>query len=90
MTLAIEELMLVLVSAGKTGLFGLELLLLPLGSKGSKNKSVTTAQETDLHGHVNKKFGQASFISNCFIFIISFQLYIKDGSYHRNQPQIQG
>lgn len=39
--------------------------------------------------HVNKKFGQASFISNCFIFI-SFQLYIKDGSYHRNQPQIKG
>lgn len=50
MTLAIEELMLVLVSAGKTGPFGIELLFLPLGSKENKNRSVTTAQETDLHG----------------------------------------
>lgn len=42
-TLAIEEFMLVLVNAGKISLFGMELLLLPLGSKESKNRSVTTA-----------------------------------------------
>lgn len=35
--------MLGLVNAGKIGLFGMELLLLPLGSKENKNRSVTTA-----------------------------------------------
>lgn len=42
--------MLVLVSAVKTGLFGIELLILPLGSKESEYRSITTVQETDLHG----------------------------------------